>query len=998
VQSGIVLQVGNSVQINVAMQIGALSERVEVTASAGMVETKENTISQVIDGDRMVDLPLNGRQPTALVLMVGAALTTPAGDLRGNKNFYSSTTVSVAGGQANAVNWLLDGGDNNDSFTNVNLPIPFPDALQEFSVQTSSLPARFGLHPGAVVNAVTKSGTNSWHGSLFEFLRNGDVNARNFFATVHDNLKRNQWGGTAGSKIIRDKLFFFGGFQGMRNRSDPPQTTSYVPTTAVLAGDFSTIDGSGCISGGVGKSVLDPTTGIAFPNNQIPVSRFNQQALNLVTKYLPAAQTACGKVVYGIRTFGDEEQVIGRVDWVRNSKHSFFGRYFIDNYRNPSIFDGKNLLTAAVAGNWERAQTLTLGDTYSFSGATLNSSHATATRRRNDRGAPPNAINPQTLGINVPSPVPNYLNVSVTGYFGVLCGTCADAHFNTNSLHLADDMDLIRGKHRIAFGVDYIRDQFNSTNVSASNGSFTANGQYASGKTMNDALAAFMLGVLNDFAQSSSLQNATRGTVFALYIQDSIKLSPHLTVNGGLRWDPTLVPYDYFDRGVSFSQAAFNAGQRSSVYTNAPAGLMFYGDPGIPRGFQHNHLFNLSPRIGLVWDPTGSGQQTIRVSSAILRDTEEMFYNERQTTNAPYGTTIDDPFPAGGLTNPWAGWPGGVPFPLPSPIPKSYTFPNAALYVDLPVNVKPTYMLQWNLSYQRQITPNWLATAAYLGNKTTHIWVAEEINPAVYIPGSSANTNLRRLLYLQNPALGVAYASITRSDQNANAEYEGLLLSLQHRFSGGFTLLTNYTWSHCISDGDFTQELAGSQYMNPYNRAQDRGNCNFDLRHQMNTSLIVTSPAKGKGFAGRVLGGWQLAPIVTMRKGLPMNVIVGLDTAQTGIGMDRPNLVLPNVYLSTGNPVYYLNRAAFQTQAAGTFGNLGRDVLVAPGAINIDMSFSRAFHLKERWQLEARVEGFNVLNHTNLNAPGTGLSSSTFGVITSAADPRILQFAMKLRF
>ena len=494
VQSGIVLQVGNSVQINVVMQIGALTEHVEVTASAGMVETKENTISQVIDSDRMVDLPLNGRQPQQLVLLVGAALTTPAGDLRGSKNFYSSTTISVAGGQANAVNWLLDGGDNNDSFTNVNLPIPFPDALQEFSVQTSSLPARYGLHPGAVVNAVTKSGTNSWHGSFFEFLRNGDVNARNFFGTAHDSLKRNQWGGTAGSKIIRDKLFFFGGFQGMRNRSNPPQSISYVPTAAVLAGDFSTIDGGGCISGGVGKSVLDPTTGIAFPNNQIPVSRFNQQALNLVTKYLPAAQNSCGKVTYGIPTTGDEEQVIGRVDWVQNSKHSLFGRYFIDDYRNPSVFDGKNLLTTTAAGNWERAQTLTLGDTYSFSGTTLNSFHATATRRRDNRGSPANAINPQTLGINVPSPVPNFLQVAVSNYFTVGCGTCASAHFNTNSLHLADDVDLIRGKHQIAFGVDYIRDQFNSLNIWNSNGSFSSNGQYVSGKSMNDALAQFMLG------------------------------------------------------------------------------------------------------------------------------------------------------------------------------------------------------------------------------------------------------------------------------------------------------------------------------------------------------------------------------------------------------------------------------------------------------------------------------------------------------------------------
>ncbi|MGA2769612.1 MAG: TonB-dependent receptor [Bryobacteraceae bacterium] len=1008
VQSGIVLQVGNSVQINVVMQIGALTEHVEVTASAGMVETKENTISQVIDSDRMVDLPLNGRQPQQLVLLVGAALTTPAGDLRGSKNFYSSTTISVAGGQANAVNWLLDGGDNNDSFTNVNLPIPFPDALQEFSVQTSSLPARYGLHPGAVVNAVTKSGTNSWHGSFFEFLRNGDVNARNFFGTAHDSLKRNQWGGTAGSKIIRDKLFFFGGFQGMRNRSNPPQSISYVPTAAVLAGDFSTIDGGGCISGGVGKSVLDPTTGIAFPNNQIPVSRFNQQALNLVTKYLPAAQNSCGKVTYGIPTTGDEEQVIGRVDWVQNSKHSLFGRYFIDDYRNPSVFDGKNLLTTTAAGNWERAQTLTLGDTYSFSGTTLNSFHATATRRRDNRGSPANAINPQTLGINVPSPVPNFLQVAVSNYFTVGCGTCASAHFNTNSLHLADDVDLIRGKHQIAFGVDYIRDQFNSLNIWNSNGSFSSNGQYVSGKSMNDALAQFMLGSLNDYTQSANLQNATRGTVFALYIQDSIKLSPHLTINGGLRWDPTLVPYDYFDRGVSFSWAAFTAGQRSSVYTNAPAGLMFYGDPGVPRGFQHNHLFNVSPRIGLVWDPTGTGKQTIRVSSAILRDSEEMFYNERQTTNTPYGTSIDEPFPVGGLTNPWTGYAGGVPFPMPSPIPKTYVFPNASVFVDLPMDFKPTYMLQWNFSYQRQITPNWLATFAYLGNKTTHIWIGEDINPALYIPGNSASTNLRRLLYLQNPTLGVGYASITRSDQNANGEYQGLLVSIQHRFSHSFTLLTNYTWSHCVSDQDFTGELAGSQYENPYNRSYDRGNCNFDLRQQINASLLVASPVKG-GLAGRVLGGWQLSPIFSARNGMPMNVTVGTDISQTGIGLDRPNLVSPNVYLHTGNPVYFVDRTAFATEAAGTFGNLGRDVLVSPGAVSFDLSLSRTFKFLERWQLEARMEAFNAINHPNFAGPGTALSSSTFGVITatvgssnggvsSVGDPRILQFAMKLRF
>ena len=361
-QSGIVLQVGNHVQVNVVMQVGAMTEHVEVNAAASMVETRENTVAQVIDQQRIMELPLNGRQPTQLILLSGAALTAPGGGMVGSKNYFSSTTISVAGGQANGVNYMLDGGDHNDSMTNVNMPIPFPDALQEFSVQTSSLPARFGLHPGAVVNALTKSGTNNWHGDLFEFLRNGDMNARNTFATVHDSLKRNQFGGTVGGKIIRDKLFVFGGFQGTRQRSDPPQTISFVATPAVLNGDFSAIESAGCVSSGA-RTLRDPSNGQPFAGNQIPVSRFNQQAVNLITKYVPISNDPCGSITYGIPATGDEEQFITRVDWVQNSKHTLYGRYFLAQYKNPPVFDGKNALTTTAPGNWERAQTVTLGDT-----------------------------------------------------------------------------------------------------------------------------------------------------------------------------------------------------------------------------------------------------------------------------------------------------------------------------------------------------------------------------------------------------------------------------------------------------------------------------------------------------------------------------------------------------------------------------------------------------------------------------------------------------------
>jgi hypothetical protein len=327
--------------------------------------------------------------------------------------------------------------------------------------------------------------------------------------------------------------------------------------------------------------------------------------------------------------------------------------------------------------------------------------------------------------------------------------------------------------------------------------------------------------------------------------------------------------------------------------------------------------------------------------------------------------------------------------------------------------MEPTYMAQWSLAYQRQITPNWLLSLSYLGNKTTHIWTSQDINPAQYIPGNTASTNLRRKLYLQNPTLGAAYGLIEQSDQNGNGNYNGLLVSIQHRFNRGFTLLTNYTWSHCLSDADHTQSLQAPQYEQTYNRAGDYGNCNFDIRHQSNTSLVALSPFTGKSLVARVFGQWQLAPIFSIRSGLPMNITTGTDVSQTGINLDRPNVVVPNaVYLNGSDPTHYLNPAAFAPAAAGTYGNLGRNVLIGPGAINFDLSLSRNFRIKERYELTPRVEAFNVINHPNFGAPVTVLTSSQFGVITgssqvglngsvtsaSAGDPRIFQFALKLQF
>jgi hypothetical protein len=1010
-QTGIVLQVNNNIQINVPMQVGAVSEKVEVSATASMVETKENSISSVVDQRGINDLPLNGRQATQLILSLGAASYGDAGDT-GSKTFFSSTRISVAGGQGNGTAYLLDGGDNTDAMSNVNLPFPFPDALQEFSVETSAVSSRFGIHPGATVNVVTKSGTNAFHGDLFEFLRNGDLNARNFFALSRDSLKRNQYGGTAGGRIIRDKLFFFGGFQGTINRSNPPSTSTRIPTTAMLAGNFSAVASAAC----GGKPLINPFANNApFPGNQVPVGLLNPVAVKTATQYLPiGAADQCGNVTYGIPITGDENQYIGRVDWLQNTKHTVFGRYFVDTFKNPATYDGKNLLTTTQAGNLEMAQSLTVGDNYVFGPGTLNSFHATFNRRRDDRGPTSIPINPTLLGVNMYSAVPNFLLFSVTGGFSTFCGTCAPGHFNVNAFQVADDVDVYRGRHQMGFGFNLVRVQNNTISGFQENGNFTFNGSRT-----NVPLADFMLGAPNDFNQTNATPNDLRSWIMSFYIQDTFKLSSRLTLNYGVRWEPTFSDPDKYGRGTSFSLAGFYAGQHSKVFPNAPAGLFFKGDAGIPDAMWNGKWTNFAPRVGIVWNPHGDGRDTLRVGGGILYDVAETWYNERETTNAPVGTLLDVPNPVGGLSNPWLGYPGGNPFPQ-----SQAYFPTAGVYVNMPVNPHPTYVANWNVTYQRQLG-TWMASVSYLGNKTTHLWSnGGEINPAIYTGASStvSNTNQRRLLYLANPTLGAAYGSINTSDDGAVAHYNGLLLSVQHRLSNSFTFNANYTDSYCISDADFGAALASPSNSQRFNRHADWGPCVFDTRHNFNTTLVATSSMKrGNRFVNRLLSDWQLAPLVHVASGQPVNIITGKDNSLAGINSgnnDRPNQVLsdvfaPNPVCNNGRTpcVQYVTSGAFVANALGTYGNLGRNSVRGPHNINFDVALSRMFRVTERLSLQARMDAFNVFNHTNfvgaISPAGTvasystfsnNLSSATFGRIQAAFDPRILQFALKLYF
>src|SRR5882724_2363246 len=801
VQTGIVLQVNTNPVVNITLQVGSLSQEVEVSANATMVETQTNGVSQVIDQRRVVDLPLNGRQPTQLILLSGAAVTAPASDMASSKNYPSSVTIAVAGGQANGTYYLLDGGDHNDAFGAINLPLPFPDALQEFSVQTNAIPASYGVRAGAVVNLVTKSGTNEIHGDLFEFLRTGVTNARPFFASRRDNLKRNQFGGTAGAPIVKNRLFVFGGYQGTRLRTAPPTSTVFVPTPAVLAGDFSAFASAGC---GKPRGVIDPVTGMAFPGNQIPTSRFNPQAVAFL-KYVPVSTDPCGKLLYGVPNNSDEDQFLTRSDWIHNAKHSVFGRYYFADWRNPGAYDGKNLLLTTRPGVLDRAQSLTVGDTYSVSSGAINSFHFTWSRDRVTRGPAGGLPTSSDIGLKVAPSPGNFPQIILSNEFSTFCGTCSLAHINTTSLQFAEDFSVVVGRHQIAFGGEYIHRSLDFQVSTQQNPEFDFNGQFS-----NDPLSDLLLGRDNQFIQGNLTKVDERSNYFAVYAHDKVRLSPRLSLNAGLRWEPYFPAHDVFGRSTHFDLGGFLAGQKSTKFTNAPPGLSFPGDAGMPEGATYGHMANFAPRVGLVWDPKGDGRTTLRTAYGILYDIPPLQYFDRFGFGPPWASTITIVSPPGGFTDPFAAYPGGNPFPQPSPPPKDAAFVQAGQYVNLPLHIDPTYMQQWNLSVQRQVGDAWLFTANYLGNKSTHRWINMAINPSVFIPGNcgnaacstTGNTNQRRILSLANPAVGGLYGPMAQLDDGANGSYNGLLLSVNRRLSRNFSMLLNYTWAHCLSDGD----------------------------------------------------------------------------------------------------------------------------------------------------------------------------------------------------
>jgi Carboxypeptidase regulatory-like domain len=995
IQSGIVLEVGANVQVNVALKVGQVTQQVEVSANATMVDTQKTAVGQVIDQRRIVALPLNGRHATDLIMLSGGASLAPsATQFITTHDFPSAVAISVAGTPGNANNYLLDGADNRDSHSDVNLPFPFPDALQEFNVETGTLSGRNGLQSGALVNVVTKSGTNQFHGDAFEFVRNGDFNARNFFAPKQDTLRRNQFGGTMGGPIIKNKLFFFGGFQATREVTAPLTSVAYVPTQDVLNGDFSTIESAACQSSGNALTLTNPSTGQPFsPTNYIdPTTYFSTPSLNLL-KNVPVSSDPCGRFLYTIPSKIDENQFIGRGDWRVNSKITMFARYFLDRYSNPAVFTN-NILTTTRSGLHDYSHAAVLAANLVLSPNILNAVHVSFERLEVDRGVAPGIPNPVSLGVNMFNQVPGYIDLSVSNHFGAGGGSNAPAFFIRNQFQFADDTDWIHGRNHYSFGVNWIPVQMDEDNIQRANGTFAFNGTFT-----GDPLADFMIGGVSSLIQQSPFEIGLRQKYIGLYFQDDMKVTNRLNVNIGVRWEPNLQERDVQGRGYHFSTAAFLAGQTTKVYNTAPPGLQYFGDPGIPQAYARSSYKDFAPRLGFAWDPTGSGKMSIRADYGIFFDQPEAYTTRDWGNSAPWGNQINLISPSGGFSDPWASYPGGNPFPFPPPNPNS-PFPLQAQYINFPLDLHHPYIQKWDLSFQRQLGKDWLLSVAYQGNKGTHLRAGYDMNSAVYMAGATTgNTNQRRILYLQDPVAGAYYGQILMLDDGVNSNYRGLKVGAQHRFSRNFTLITSYTYSRCMQDAEtIGNRLDATTYQDPFNRNADYGNCDPDLTHNFVASFISTSPRFTNHAAEMLAGNWQFSTIFSAHDGFPFNPVTGVDASLTGEGQDRPNLT-GDPYTRNMNTLQWLNGSAFAPNAPGTYGNVGFNSLRGPGFINFDMGLDRNFKVTESKYFELRFEFFNIFNHPNFDLPASNLhSGGSFGRIQSAADPRIIQLGAKFIF
>lgn len=984
IRDGIIVVVNETVRADVTLQVGQIAEQVTVLGQSPLVETTNATLGVVIDRQKVVDLPLNGRNFTQLGTLIPGVVAPPAGlggqDGNATPGGFGNVTggFNVNGQRNQSNNFLLDGASNNDSFNTGFVLRPPPDAIQEFKILTHSYDAEYGRNAGSVVNVVTKAGTNTWHGGAWEFNRDDRLQAQNFFATTKPTLKQNQFGAALGGPLVTNRLFMFSYFEGFKNKQGTTDTRT-VLSAAQRNGDFSG-----------GAAIRDPLTGLPFQGNVIPADRISPISRKILEQYIPLPNSAANRVVRSPNLEDTREQVGARLDYQVNEKHTLLGRYMFGHTRNVNPLGGSNF---SPAGNTSIAtlQDVMGSDTWMLKPTMINVARASM-NRISAKPTVTSGLNLKDLGFNItPSNAvaAGLPFITVTGFF-----TTGDAQqpFATrvnNVFGFTDDLTWVSGAHSMKFGGELRRDQIKVSFINRPNGDYTFSGTQYSG----NAAADFLLGFPIQYRQATGDPNLDGSSwVWALYAQDEFRIS-RLTLNYGVRYEvnqPFAESQDHLN--------AFHPGQQSTVFPNAPRGLVYPGDAGVPRGTYLTDKNNVAPRLAAVWDARGDGRTAVRGAWGVFYDTlpgqGDFFQNG--TLAPPFQPLTEVNFPlqvsAPPFANPLLGVTG------------TPGFPAGLIFIGWGSDFATPMVQQYNLTLQQQVGSSWGLEIGYVGSRGKHLPIFMEVNPTTPIltPAPAIGPRLFPAFSLVRPTFSVA-----------ESWYDSLQASARMRPWHGLNMLASYTLGHAVDHVSGLNIGGESRPMLPVTigdqasidaaLAREKGDALFDVRHRFVLSFGYELPRlSDRNTATRLaLGGWQMNGIIQGQTGFPLTVIEPTNVSLTSL-TNRPNMTCDPDAGGARTTAQWFNTACFQRLTlaanAGQVGNEPRNAVRGPGFNRTDLSLFKSFAVAGSQQVQLRLEAFNVFNQERFGQPGGTLGSATFGAITSADDGRIVQIGLKYTF
>jgi len=998
VQQPILVNVSETVRVDVQLTLAGVTENVTVAGRAQIVESASNALGNIVTGREILDLPLNGRNFTQLGLLQTGVAPLTAGLVTAGGSLRQGQAYAVNGMRPEQNVYLVDGAQNinrMDGGYALKLPV---DAVAEFRILTQTAPPEFGGTGGATTSIVTRSGSNQVHGSLYDFVRNDAFDARNYFATSVEPLKQNQFGATAGGPIRKDRVMFFGYYEGFRNDSGIT-TSATVPTPSQRLGDFSDL----------GTPLLNIAAGgVQFPGNKIPTAAINPVALNVLNLYpLGNVSPSIYRATLMSRSYSD--QAGARVDVNASTSDQIFARYsYSGGYNiNPVSVRGSDVPGFPTRDDLG-THSAVLSENHILSPSAINSAQLSYLRHRFFFDQRLNQTPPSALGFgftpaNTEGQGPPFFNIS--GYTPIGGAITGPRNSTQDTFEFRDALSWTKGTHLIKGGGGYQYSAIDMFQAIAPNAFYVFAGTFPT----NNAIANLLLGAPVTFYQGlGDFNRQIRVWGANAYVQDEWRARQRLTLNYGLRYERINPITEAQNR-----MTGFIPGVQSVVYPNAPRGLVFPGDPGVPDGIAQS--FNaFMPRMGFVWDPTGSGVWSVRSSYGLFYD---QFENGAGTASQVPVSSIPwaqfNQYSGAGLNfqNPYAG----------RVYPAANTFVRPSTVFTIDPNAKPPYAQDWNVSVERSLFDKYLLDVRYVGAKGSRLPRNIEDDPAVYGAGATAQNADQRRIYANCPAGGGTcdFSTIAMLSYITHSMYNAAQVSLSRHYTAGVGFSVSYWLSKSMDElssmnlsGAAAKPLAGENDLaqNPFNLGAEYGPSLFDARHRLVASASweprVSSSASPA--IQKIFGGWQVNAIASMNSGTPFTVSDSANVSLqansppiSGFAASRPNLVGdPNAGPHTIGQ--WMLPSAFQRlnpiAQAGQFGNEPRNAVRGPGYADIDMSLVRNIALTQGMRLELRVEAFNLTNITNLGLPVADLNSSTFGQILSAGPPRLMQFAAKLAF